>query len=154
MRNDELLYKDIHHKRLSYTIHEIIPIFDRFLQEISTIQLEMAQMTMNIDIAMADKEEPEDIDRVAWTSIGKWFRFIAEDEYNMVEVLLQENCVFKDKRPECIDIWIGYCICNLSCVKDVHREHLEGKHQLILKRMVGVIPETKEMEFDIDDLYN
>jgi hypothetical protein len=35
-------------------------------------------------------------------------------------------------------------------VKDVHREHLQGKHQLLLKQMVGAIPETKEF----DELYN
>jgi hypothetical protein len=130
-------------------IHEIIPIFTRFLQQVSTIQIEMAQMTMQIDIALADIKEPEELHKIAWMSIGKWCRFVAEDEFKTVEILLQENCVFKDKRPEIIDIWIGYCICNLTCVKDIHREHLQGKHQLLLKQMLA-IPETKEF----DELYN
>jgi len=150
MRNDELLYKDIHHRRLLHMIHEIIPIFNRFLQEISTIQIEMAQMTMNIDIALANKTEPEEIQKIAWTSIGKWCRFVSDD-FETVDILLQENCVFKNKSPEFIDIWVGYCICNLTCVKGVHHEHLQGKHQLLLKQMVSVgIPETKEF----DELYN
>lgn len=151
MRNDDILYKDIHHKRLSYTIHEIIPIFNRFLQEVSNIQIEMALMTMNIDIALADKTEPEEIQKIAWKSIGKWCKFLSEDEFNTIDIILQENCVFKDKTPEFLDIWIGYCMCNLTCVKDVHREHLEGKHQLLLKQMVGHIPETNDI---IDELYN
>jgi hypothetical protein len=145
MRNDEILYKDIHHKRLSNMIHEIIPIFNRFLDEISTIQIEMAQMIMQIDISLADKG-PEEIHKVAWTSIGKWCRFVAEDEFNTVEVLLQENCVFKDKTPEFIDIWIGYCMCNLTSVKGIHREHLQGK-EVLLKQIVS-IPES------FDELYN
>jgi hypothetical protein len=149
MRNDELLYEAIHHRRLSHIIHEIIPIFTRFLEQVSNIQIEMAQMTMNIDVALADKTEPEDIHKVAWTSIGKWCKFVSDD-FQTVDILLQENCVFKDKSPEIIDIWIGYCICNLTSVKDVHREHLQGKHQLLLKQMVGAIPETKEF----DELYN
>ena len=147
MRNDELLYKDIHHRRLSHMIHEIIPIFTRFLEQVSNIQIEIAQMTMQIDIALADKTEPKEIHKVAWTSIGKWCRFISDD-FETVDILLQEACVFKDKRSEFINMWIGYCMCNLTCVKNVHREHLEGKHQLLMKRML--IPETKEF----DDLYN
>jgi hypothetical protein len=153
MRKDELLYNEIHHRRLSYTIHEIIPIISRFLQEVSTIQIEMGVMTMQIDIALSEKTEPEEIQKIAWMSIGKWFSFVAEDEFNTIDILLQENCVFKNKGSEIIHIWIGYCISNLTFVKDIHREHLEGK-RLVLKRMVGVIPETKEMDFNIDDLYS
>jgi hypothetical protein len=132
-------------------IHEIIPIFNRFLQEVSNIQIEMALMTMQIDIALADKTDPEEIQKIAWLSVGKWCRFVSDD-FDTVDILLHENCVFKDKRPEFVDIWLGYCICNLTCVKEVHREHLQGKHQLLLKQMVGIIPETKEVEFD--ELYN
>lgn len=152
MRNDEILYEAIHHRRLSRMIHEVIPIFTRFLEQVSNIQIEMAHMTMQIDIALADKG-PDEIHKVAWTSIGKWCRFVAEDDFKMVDILLQENCVFKDKTPEFLDIWIGYCICNLTCVKDVHREHLQGKHQLLFKQMVtlSVIPETKDI---FDELYN
>jgi hypothetical protein len=128
-------------------IYQVIPIFTRFLEQVSNIQIEMAHMTMNIDIALANKG-PDEIHKVAWTSIGKWCRFVAEDDFKTVEILLQENCVFKDKGPEILDIWFGYCICNLTCVKDIHREHLQGKG-LLLKQMLA-IPETKEF----DELYN
>lgn len=148
MRNDELLYNLIHHRRLSHMIHEIIPMFNRFLQDISNMQIEMALLTMQIDIDMSDKTEPEEIYKIAWTSIGKWCRFVS-DEFNMVEVLLKENCVFKDKGTESIDIWIGYCVCNLTCVKGVHQEHLQGK-EVLLKKISGV--STKPDIFD--ELYN
>jgi hypothetical protein len=148
MRFDEILYKDIHHKRLSNMIHEIIPIFNRFLQEISIIQIEMALMIMNVDISLEDAKEPEEIHKVAWTSIGKWCRFVSDD-FNTVEVLLQENCIFKDKSPEFINIWIGYCMCNLTSVKEIHQEHSEARHLLLLKQMPTVI------QTDIfDELYN
>lgn len=120
-RPDDILYKDIYHRRLSHVTPKAVPILARFLEEISEFQLEMALANMKIDIILTHSEDPVVIERAAWSSVGKWFSIF--DEFEEIAILLEEHCVFKGDIYAVTDAWLGYCLCNLACVKDVHREH-------------------------------
>jgi len=102
-------------------IPKAIPILSRFFEEISDFQLEMALGNMKIDIILTHSEDPVVIQRAAWSSVGKWFSMFAE--FEEIDILLEEHCVFKGDIYAGTDAWLGYCLCNLACVKDVHREH-------------------------------
>lgn len=120
-RPDDILYKEIHHHRLRQVIPKAIPILSRFFEKISDFQLEMALGNMKIDIILTHSEDPVVIERAAWSSVGKWFSMF--DEFEEIAILLEEHCVFKGDIYAGTDAWLGYCLCNLVCVKDVHREH-------------------------------
>ena len=124
-RPDDILYKEIHHHRLGHVIPKAIPILSRFFEEISDFQLEMALGNMKIDIILTHSEDPVVIERAAWSSVGKWFSMF--DEFEEIAILLEEHCVFKGDIYAGTDAWLGYCLCNLACVKDVHREHSRTK---------------------------
>ena len=147
MRNDELLYKDIHHTRLLHSMPEILPIFTRFIESLSPWLLEMGIASMKIDLALNDDKNPDVLQILCWKSIAKWCNMSGDNTFKEINIILQEHCVFKNKDPEFTNIWIGYCISSVSCVKGIHREHLQGKHLLLLKKMPNVIIETK------DDMY-
>jgi hypothetical protein len=124
MRPDNILFKDIHHGRLARAMDEITPIFVRFMQEVLCIHLEMGLLMIKYDFQ-------EDGEKGRWESLTLWFEMSDSNVFEEIKLLLQEHCVFKDKSLRFCNIWIGFCITNLACVKGIHSEHLKGRRDLM-----------------------
>lgn len=164
MSPDNVLFKDIHHRRLARAMDEITPILIRFIQEIPCIHLEMGLLMIKYDFH-------SDCEKGRWESLTRWFETSDSNVFEEIKLLLQEHCVFKDKSAQFCNVWIGFCISNLACVKGIHSEHLKGRNHLMRIRVpvvsnsmsmplplhlhLGVSASMQdESEYLYDELYN
>jgi len=121
MRPDNLLFKDVHAKRLQKVIPDFIEIFERFFSRLSEFEFSVAACIIDTDAdALLEKDENV-LKRCAWRSMAKWFKMLNKD-YGLAKVLIHENCI--TKKPKEL---IGYWLSELFVVKEIHMEHSRPK---------------------------
>jgi len=115
MRPDELLFKDVHHRRLQKIIPECIRIFERFFARLSDFEFSVAAFIIEKDVG--DEKEEDVIKKTSWRSMTKWFIMLNSD-YELIKCLIHENCISK-KADELLGFWLS----ELFIVKEIHMEH-------------------------------
>ena len=133
MRPDDLLYKDVHGKRLRKIIPECILIFERFFKHLSEFDFSVAALLIDNDAIQSLETDETILKRLAYRSMGKWFKMLNND-YELTKMLIYENCITKEA-----DELIGFWLSELFVIKEIHMEHRK---------------QSIKVEVEFDELYN
>jgi hypothetical protein len=117
MRPDNIIYRDIHHKRLQAIIPECISTFHRFFSRLSEFQFSVAAFIIDTDAAASLDKDETVLKRLAYRSMANWFRMI-DNDYELIICLIHENCITKN--PEEL---LGFWLSELFIIKEIHMEH-------------------------------
>jgi hypothetical protein len=125
MRPDDLLFKEVHGKRLQKIIPEFIVIFERFFARLSDFEFSVAAFIVEKDAG--DEKDEAAIKLSAYRSMAKWFKML-DNDYGLAKVLIYENCITKNPNE-----LIGYWLSELFVVKEIHMEHSRAKVTIFIK---------------------
>jgi len=117
MRPDNVIYRDIHHKRLQAIIPECISTFHRFFSRLSEFQFSVAAFIIDTDAAASLDKDETVLKKLAYRSMANWFRMI-DNDYELIICLIHENCITKN--PEEL---VGFWLSELFIIKEIHMEH-------------------------------
>jgi hypothetical protein len=117
MRPDNIIYRDIHHKRLQAIIPDCISTFHRFFSRLSEFQFSVAAFIIDTDAAASLDKDETVLKRLAYRSMANWFRMI-DNDYELIICLIHENCITKN--PEEL---VGFWLSELFIIKEIHMEH-------------------------------
>ena len=117
MRPDDVIYGDVHSKRLKAIIPECITTFHRFFSRLSEFQFSVAAFIIDTDAEASLDKDAIVLKKLAYRSMAKWFKMI-DNDYELINCLIHENCV--TKKPEEL---IGFWLSELFIIKEIHMEH-------------------------------
>ena len=118
MRPDNVLFKEVHQKRVQKIIPEFIVIFERFFARLSDFEFSVAAFIVEKD---ADHQDENTLKLSSYRSMAKWFKML-DNDYGLAKVLIYENCITKNPNE-----LIGYWLSELFIVKEIHMEHSRAK---------------------------
>jgi len=117
MRPDNILFKQVHAKRLQKIIPDLVVIFERFFAKLSDFEFSVAAFIVEKDAVSEDENE---LSLSAYRSMAKWFKM--NNDYGLAKVLIYENCITKNPNE-----LIGFWLSELFVVKEIHMEHSKSQ---------------------------
>lgn len=115
MRPDDILFKEVHSKRLQKIVPELILIFERFFARLSDFEFSVAAFIVEKDVG--DEKDVAALTLCSYRSMAKWFKML-DNDYGLAKVLIYENCITKNPNE-----LIGYWLSELFIIKEIHMEH-------------------------------
>lgn len=117
MRPDDVIYRDVHSKRVKAIIPDCITSFHRFFSNLSDFQFSVAAFIIDTDAGASLEKDTIVLKKLAYRSMAKWFKII-DNDYELIICLIRENCI--TKKPEEL---LGFWLSELFIIKEIHMEH-------------------------------
>lgn len=124
----EVLYNDIHPKRLLQVLPYITPIFIRLIKDMTYydmhgifLTIEGIRLNATVDILFETREViQKKLMMLSWSCMTEHYSGKAAGEIQIIEDILKDACVCKGCEKELI----GYYLTNMiHCLKDIHSSH-------------------------------
>lgn len=125
----EIIYSEIHPKRLLRVLPEVAPIFIRLIKGLTSYDItgifftiEVILIDATVNVLFDTKDVVDDmLLRLSWTSMTDHYIKKAPAEIQMIEDILKGACVCKRNEKELIGYYLTNMIMNM---KEVHGFHV------------------------------